>query len=180
MPEDAAAVASLMLRAITSPEADEDQVVMTAYRLELDDRSRFRDRDSISFRVRLAMWVAAVAISLRGSGKVKGSAADAASQAASLLARTSPAESRKVADKVAADPENLPALRKTATDLRKAGVSSRKKKETLLAVVTWLVMLGLPAALPAVPASDQGIIVNEVATVALAIAITDHIRRDKD
>jgi hypothetical protein len=186
VPEDAAA-ASLLLRNLAGREVGTDQLIRTAIRQSaaLDARSttvRSSPVGSSPLLVLIALPVRLAAKLLRPYilEKVKGPGDDAASEAASLLARTSAAESNAVAEKVAADPENMPALRKTAADLRKAGVSSRTRKETLLTVVTWLVMLGLPAAIPMVPASDQGTIVNEVATVGLAIAITDHIRREKD
>jgi hypothetical protein len=172
-----------MLRTLAEREALMDQLSLSSFRSELlKDSTRYRkhapEARFILLRLRLAAAMAA-AVTGWGLWKAKRPPDEAESEAASLLARTSAAESKIVAEKVAADPENLPALRKTAADLRKAGVSSRKK-ETLLTVLTWLVMLGLPAAIPMVPASDQAVVVNEVATVGLAIAITDHIRREKD
>jgi hypothetical protein len=180
VPEDVAGVASLLLRTIAKPEAGTDQLILDALIRSNGRTDYMMELSSIDAIVHWPFAVITAAVSGLRLRKAKNPPDDPVSKAASLLARTSAAESKIVAEKVAADPENLPALRKTAADLRKAGVSSRTKKETLLSVVTWMVLLGFPAAIPMVPATDQGIVVNEIATVGLAIAITDHIRREKD
>lgn len=100
-------------------------------------------------------------------------------EAASLISRAE--DSEIVADAavgIVASPNNAQALDKASSSLRKTGLTSRNPGLLLVLVLIWLLALGLPIALPDLPASDQTRILGELGTVAIAIALTDYLRRD--
>jgi hypothetical protein len=92
-----------------------------------------------------------------------------------------------VAQKIATDPQATAALddvaerlEKAADRLERAGSSPRSHREMLLVILTWVILLGMPAAVSELPSTSQALVINEVAALGLTLAITDHIRRKKD
>jgi hypothetical protein len=98
-------------------------------------------------------------------------------QVAQLLADLVPVltESAEVVDQaiaIAADPEITEGLEKTSAKVGRAGVVGMSSGMILLLVFIWLAAVGLPIAQAELPATGQDVATNEIATIALALAVT--------
>lgn len=112
--------------------------------------------------------------------RIRGKTAHA-ERAARILSNANHSEAVAVAERIGDDPESTEDLRKAAASLRKAGLSPTKSsREITLIIITWLVLVGFPVAINDLPAGSQSTVVNEIATVGLALAITDHLKRRND
>jgi hypothetical protein len=69
-----------------------------------------------------------------------------------------------------ADPRNEKVIEAAASGA--AGTSGLSPSALLIVILVWLVALGLPLADAELPARDQGVVTNELATVGLALAAT--------
>jgi hypothetical protein len=99
------------------------------------------------------------------------------SEVAQLLAElglilAEPAEAVVQAVSIAADPEKTEDLERASAKIRSAGVVGMSPGMLLLFVFMWLVALGVPVAQAELPTMDQAVGTNEMATVALALALT--------
>jgi hypothetical protein len=78
-----------------------------------------------------------------------------------------------IAQRIESDPASQHALEQMAVRVRETGVRDDSSPMLLLLVVlVWLIAVGFPMVQAELPGKAQGIAVNEVATVALALAIT--------
>jgi hypothetical protein len=78
-----------------------------------------------------------------------------------------------IAQHIASDPASQHALEQMAVRVRETGVRDDSSPMLLLLVVlVWLIAVGFPMVQAELPGKAQGIAINEVATVALALAIT--------
>jgi hypothetical protein len=85
-----------------------------------------------------------------------------------------------VANSIASDPVNDAALSRTTARLRKAGISTDLTPSLLLLVILiWISAVVLPVVQVDLSVKDDALITNGVATIGLALAITDHIKRGK-
>lgn len=82
-----------------------------------------------------------------------------------------------IARSIASDPASQHALEQVAASIRETGVRDDSSPMLLLLVVLmWLIAVGLPVVQAELPGNVQGIAINEVTTVGLALAITWRIR----
>ena len=84
-----------------------------------------------------------------------------------------------LAARISSKPDNAEALTKASRSLRNAGVVSKNTGLLLIFVLIWLLAVGIPIALPELPAREQTTVVGELATLPIAIALTGYLRRDK-
>jgi hypothetical protein len=78
-----------------------------------------------------------------------------------------------IAQRIASDPASQRTLEQVAVRVRETGVKDDSSPMLLLLVVLmWLIAVGFPMVQAELPDKAQGIAINEVATVALALAIT--------
>lgn len=83
------------------------------------------------------------------------------------------------AQDILSSPASTKALEQMSGRLRKTGVTRLSPGVLLIMVVMWLIAVGLPAVETALPPRDQSLITNELATIGLALAITDLISKRK-
>ena len=69
------------------------------------------------------------------------------------------------AQDILASPANIKALDQMSRTLGRAGLAGVSPATTILIVLAWLTAFGLPLAIADLPAKDQGMISNEIATV---------------
>lgn len=94
-----------------------------------------------------------------------------------MLARVNRDEIAESARRIASDPEAQYPIEIASTNVRKSNVAGLSRAQLLLLVVTWLIALSLPVVQRQFSDEVQSVVVNEVAIVALALAITDKITR---
>ena len=70
----------------------------------------------------------------------------------------------------------MEALDEVFSNIRRADLAKLSRVQLLLLVLTWLIALGLPLAQLELPEVGQTLINSEVATVALALVITDKLK----
>jgi hypothetical protein len=102
----------------------------------------------------------------------------AVANAAQIIARAQPAEVVELAQDIAADPENSEAIDKASSTIRKAGIAGLSPG-LLLIIVLVVITLGLSVGQTELPDKAQAVAANEVAYLALALAISDHLKRGK-
>jgi hypothetical protein len=93
-------------------------------------------------------------------------------QAAQLLSRVEPGRAIALARQIAAGPENAAILDKVSGTVRRAGAAGLGPGVLLLIVLVYLIAIGLPAALPELPAGVRTVALGELASAGLALAVT--------
>ena len=93
-------------------------------------------------------------------------------QAAQLLSRVEPGQAIALARQIAADPENAAILDKVSGTVGRAGAAGLGPGVLLLIVLVYLIAIGLPAALPELPAGVRTVALGELASAGLALAVT--------
>jgi hypothetical protein len=83
-----------------------------------------------------------------------------------------------VAVSISADPASADALDDASTKLRKAG-AAKLRADVLLIIVFLLLSVGLSIGQAELPGNMQTIVSDSAANLALALAISDHIKRNK-
>ena len=99
-------------------------------------------------------------------------------EGARLLLEGDPGQIVAVAVSISADPASADALDEASTKLRKAG-AARLNANVLLLIVFLLLSVGLSIGQAQLPGDVQTIAADSTANFALALAICDHIKRDK-
>lgn len=102
----------------------------------------------------------------------------AVANAAQIIARAHPAEVVELAQDIAADSENSEAIDKASDTIRKAGIAGLSPG-LLLIIVLVVITLGLSVGQAELAGKAQAVTANEVAYLALALAISDHLKRGK-
>jgi hypothetical protein len=97
---------------------------------------------------------------------------------ARLLLEGDPDQVIAVAVSISADPASADALDDASATLRKAG-AAKLNSNVLLIIVFVLITIGLSIGQAELPGKVQAIATDSAANLALALAIADHIKRDK-
>lgn len=95
-----------------------------------------------------------------------------------IIARAQPAAVFELARDIAASPENSEAIDKASSTIRKAGIAGLSPG-LLLIIVLVVITLGLSIGQTELPNKAQAVAVNEIAYLALALAIGDHLKGGK-
>src|SRR6185437_11173966 len=72
------------------------------------------------------------------------------------------------------------ALEKLSGNMSRFGITGVSPGALLIIVLAWILALGVPVALPELPAKAQVAVAGELATVPLAVAITGYLLKRKD
>jgi hypothetical protein len=78
------------------------------------------------------------------------------------------------------DRDNADALERVSSTIRKAGLPSVSPGVLLIIILAWLLAVGVPVALPELPAGAQTTVVGELATLPIAMVITGSLLKRKD
>lgn len=97
---------------------------------------------------------------------------------ARLLLEGDPDQIVAVAVSISADPASADALDDASAKLRKAG-AAKLSANVLLIIVFLLLSVGLSIGQAELPGNVQTIVTDSAANLALALAISDHIKRNK-
>lgn len=93
-------------------------------------------------------------------------------QAARIMSRIESGQATTLARQIAADPRNAAVLDQVSSTVRRAGAADLSPGVLLLVVLVYLIAIGLPATLPELPAGVQTVVLGELASVGLALAVT--------
>jgi hypothetical protein len=96
-------------------------------------------------------------------------------EAAEIIGRAESDQAIALAQEIAADPENAEALEKVSRTIHRAGLAGLSPGLLLIIVLIFLVAAGLPVALPELPAGAQTVVMGELASVSLALAIVGRL-----
>lgn len=78
------------------------------------------------------------------------------------------------------DRDNADALERASSTIRKTGLPSVSPGLLLIIILAWLLAVGVPVALPELPAKAQTAVVGELATVPIAMVITGNLLKRKN
>lgn len=92
-------------------------------------------------------------------------------QAAEIISRIEPERAIALARQIVAEPQNADALDKVSSTMQRAGVAGQSPGLLLIIVLVFLIAIGLPVALPELPASVQTVAMGEMGSVSLALAV---------
>jgi hypothetical protein len=101
----------------------------------------------------------------------------AAADARALFSRVDPVQVASLVEAIAADPQASEAVEQASAILDGQDLAAIDRLRLLLVILVWIIAIAVPVAEIKLAAAEQVIVSNEVATVALAMAITDKLKK---
>ena len=94
-----------------------------------------------------------------------------------LASRVDPADAAAAAHSVEESPDTSAIVEQVSDRVPREKVAQLTHLQLLLLILAWLIAIGVPFAVTQLPEPGQLVAANEIATMGLALAITDKIRK---